>query len=70
MPVVAMRYEKKGYTWNENESLADLAKPERIIQIKEEYLKRTKNYANSCKSDKLVDILASDTGLSCVNCFI
>ena len=66
----AMKYEKNGYTWNENESLKDIAKPERIQQIKEEYLKRTKNNANAFKSDKLVDILAGDTGLSCVNCFI
>ena len=65
-----MRYEKNGYTWNENESLSDIINPGRIQQIKEEYLKRTHNNANAFKSDKLVDIIAGDTGLSCVNCFI
>lgn len=65
----AMNYEKEGYTWNEEESLADIIKPERLIKIKEDYLKRLNNN-NTQKSDKLVDILADDTGLSCVNCFI
>lgn len=66
----AMKYEKNGYTWNENESLSDIINPERIMQIKEDHLKRTKNNANTFKSDRLIDILANDTGLSCVNCFI
>ncbi len=66
----AMKYEKNGYTWNEDESLADIIKPERIQKIKEDYLRKSKNNATALKSDKLIDILADDTVLSCVNCFI
>lgn len=66
----AMEYEKDGYTWNQEESLADLIKPERMQKIKEDYLKKLKYNANAQKSDKLVDILAEDNGISCVNCFI
>jgi 3'-phosphoadenosine 5'-phosphosulfate sulfotransferase (PAPS reductase)/FAD synthetase len=67
---MAQEYEKEGYTWNETESLTDLTKPERIKRIKEDYLKRLETKANSVTSDKLIDILSDDTGLSCVNCFI
>ena len=65
----AMEYEKDGYTWNENESLAELIKPERIQQIKEEHLKKT-NSKPLVKSNKLIDVLDEDEGISCVNCFI
>jgi len=64
----AMKYEKDGFTWNENESLKDIIKPERIIQIKKDHLRKSKRI--STKSNKLVDILNDDTGISCVNCFI
>ncbi len=64
----AMGYEKDGFTWNENESLKDIIKPERIIQIKKDHLRKSKRI--STKSNKLVDILNDDTGLNCVNCFI
>lgn len=35
-----MDFEKGGYTWNQNESLADLIKPERIRQIKLDAIKK------------------------------
>ena len=38
----AMEYEKDGYTWAQGESLEDIIKPKRIEQIKEEYIKRTR----------------------------
>lgn len=43
----AMRYEKpeEGYTWREGESLAELARPERVLQIKQEEEKRRKRAA-------------------------
>jgi hypothetical protein len=64
----AMVYEKDGFTWSE-EPLANLIKPERILKIKEEYIKRTEKSKNSKKSDLLMDILDdSDTG--CASCFI
>jgi len=66
----AMNYEKDGYTWNENESLADLIKPERIHQIKEDHLKKARNKLLSKKSNKLIDVLDDPEGISCVNCFI
>lgn len=64
----AMEYEKDGYTWNESESLSDLIKPERIKQIKEDYLKKNQNKPR-IKSNKLIDVL-DEEGISCVNCFI
>lgn len=35
-----MSFEKDGYTWIQNESLADLIKPERIRQVKLDIIKR------------------------------
>jgi len=64
----AMQYEKDGYTWMQEESLSELIKPDRIQKIKEDYLRKPS--INSYKSTKLVDILAEDSGMSCVNCFI
>ena len=63
----AMEYEKEGYTWMQDERLEDLAKPERITQIKEEFLKRLER--NSTGSPLLVDIL-SDEGEGCAACFL
>jgi hypothetical protein len=65
----AMEYEKEGYTWSE-ESLTDLIKPERIIKIKEEYIKRMERSTNSKKSSYLIDILSDAEGEGCAACFI
>lgn len=64
----AMEYEKSGYTWGQNESLADLIKPERIEQIKKEYLIRKS--ATAPKSPYLLDILDETEGEGCAACFI
>ncbi|MGV3530570.1 MAG: hypothetical protein ACO1OO_16835 [Flavisolibacter sp.] len=64
----AMEYEKDGYTWGEKESLADLIKPERIAQIKKEYLLRQSS--NKPKSPYLMDILDEAEGEGCAACFI
>lgn len=64
----AMEYEKDGYTWGQNESLADLIKPERIEQIKKEYLIRRS--VNQPKSPYLLDILDEAEGEGCAACFI
>jgi 3'-phosphoadenosine 5'-phosphosulfate sulfotransferase (PAPS reductase)/FAD synthetase len=66
----AMEYEKDGYTWNENESLEELSRPERIKQIKEEHLVKVRNKLLAKKSNKLIDVLDDPQGISCVNCFI
>ncbi len=64
----ALEYEKEGYTWNE-EPLSALMKPERILKIKEEYIKRTEK-SNKKKSSYLVDILSDSEGEGCAACFI
>ena len=65
----AMEYEneKEGFTWNQNESLVELTKPERIELIKNEYLKRNKSKA---KSPYLLDILDDAETEGCAACFI
>ncbi|GAB4042848.1 phosphoadenosine phosphosulfate reductase domain-containing protein [Spirosoma jeollabukense] len=68
----ARKYEKEGYTWSERESLAELMKPERIEQIKREYIqkqkKRVEKLANS--SPFLMDKLLDDEPEGCAACFI
>jgi 3'-phosphoadenosine 5'-phosphosulfate sulfotransferase (PAPS reductase)/FAD synthetase len=66
----AMEYEKDGYTWMQGETLQQLIQPERIHQIKEEYLKRTERIAKNKKSPYLVDILDEAEGEGCASCFI
>ncbi len=54
-----MDFEKGGYTWNQNESLADLIKPERIRQIKLDAIKKqeAKRQAGSCRlADNIGDV--------------
>lgn len=63
----AMKYEKDGYTWIQDESLSDLIKPERIIKIKEEYIKRNER---KTKSPYLLDILSDAEEEGCASCFI
>lgn len=65
----AMEYEKDGYTWMQNESLEELIQPERMEQIKEEYIKRMERKAKA-KSPYLVDILDDAEGEGCAACFI
>jgi 3'-phosphoadenosine 5'-phosphosulfate sulfotransferase (PAPS reductase)/FAD synthetase len=65
----AMQYEKDGYTWGQGESLEELMKPERMRQIKTEYLKRMEKKSQS-KSPYLVDILGDAEGEGCAACFI
>ena len=68
----AMEFEKDGYTWNQNESLADLIKPERVRQIKLDAIK--KQEAKRQKgSGKLVDLFGDpeeNNEAFCANCFI
>lgn len=65
----AMIYEKDGYTWMQDERLDDLIKPERIKQIKLDYLKKAAKSSNS-KSPFLIDILQEAEGEGCAVCFI
>jgi len=65
----AMEYEKDGYSWNEKERLEDLIKPERIKQIKHNYLDRVERLKKKKKSEYLIDIFEEDS-INCANCFI
>lgn len=66
---IAQGYEKDGYTWNQDESLIDLIKPERLKQIKEEYLQRISK-KSKVSSPYLKDILEDDNTEGCAACFI
>jgi 3'-phosphoadenosine 5'-phosphosulfate sulfotransferase (PAPS reductase)/FAD synthetase len=65
----AMEYEKEGYTWMQDETLAALIKPERILKIKEDYVKRSEKNTK-LKSPYLLDILDEADGEGCAACFI
>lgn len=64
----AMKFEKDGYTWNQNESLTDLIKPERIRQIKLDVIKRQEENKKKNKGTTLADIFGDE--IMCANCFI
>lgn len=64
----AMAYEKGGYTWIQGETLADLARPERVRQIKLDIIKRQEAARKRQQGDTLVDILGDE--IMCANCFI
>ena len=64
----AMTFEKDGYTWIQGETLADLAKPERVRQIKLDIIKRQEQAREKQQGTTLVDILGDE--LMCTNCFI
>lgn len=64
----AMEYEKDGYNWVQDESLSELIRPERIAQIKREYLKRKSK--DKPKSALLLDILEETESEGCAACFI
>lgn len=65
----ALEYEKDGYTWNQEESLSQLIQPDRINQIKEDFIKRQER-ASNVKSPFLKDILDDEESLGCASCFI
>lgn len=65
----AMKYEKDGYTWGQDESLEELIQPLRIKKIKEDYIKRMEKKSQN-KSPYLIDILSEAEGEGCASCFI
>jgi 3'-phosphoadenosine 5'-phosphosulfate sulfotransferase (PAPS reductase)/FAD synthetase len=64
----AMEYEKDGYTWGQNESLQELIKPERIEQIKLEFIAKRNGMKQS--SSFLLDILDDEEEVGCAACFL
>lgn len=65
---MAMEYEKDGYTWNQEERLEDLIQPERMRQIKVDFIKKSAN--PDPKSPYLLDVLADEEGVGCAACFL
>ena len=63
-----MEYEKDGYTWNQEERLEELIQPQRMKQIKEDFIKKTGNA--TARSPFLLDILDEEEGVGCAACFI
>ena len=66
----AMDYEKDGYTWMQEESLAELINPGRIAKIKEEYIKKTQRNKDNEQSPYLQHILVDAESDGCASCFI
>jgi hypothetical protein len=64
----AMNYEKDGFTWSE-EPLVDLCVPERVKQIKLDYIRKQES-ARSKFGTSWKDELLKQEGLSCPSCFI
>ena len=66
----SMEYEKDGYTWIQGETLAELSRPERVRQIKLDYIKKQENLKAKTVSGLLVDMFDEDDEIPCANCFI
>lgn len=56
------------YTWNSRESLRDLARPERVRQIKEENERRQTWAGKTQADDKLISILEDEEEEGCLIC--
>lgn len=82
----AMKYEKDGYSWIQEESLEMLSRPERVKAIKREHLKRMKRKYNNLQTkvswqddvmgiekkngEDWLDELLDAEGDGCASCFI
>lgn len=64
----AMEFEKDGYTWNQNESLAELSKPERVRQIKLDAIRKQESQKKKI-SKKLIDQIDNEEDEIIENCF-
>jgi len=65
----AMEYEKDGYTWCQDETLADIIKPERTQRIKEDFIKRQAK-AGVTKKDWKDIIFEEAEAEGCAACFV
>lgn len=71
----AMEYERRdpitgiSYTWVQGESLADLCKPERIAQIKEEFERRQQAAQHQKCDNSLMDVFSCDPA-GCLICHL
>jgi 3'-phosphoadenosine 5'-phosphosulfate sulfotransferase (PAPS reductase)/FAD synthetase len=64
----AIAYEKEGYTWMGEETLEELAMPERVAAIKKEHYLRTQR--NKSKDLNWQDQILAAEGTGCDSCFI
>jgi 3'-phosphoadenosine 5'-phosphosulfate sulfotransferase (PAPS reductase)/FAD synthetase len=66
---LAMQYEneKEGFTWNQNESLVTLTQPQRVEEIKRDFLIKSKKRP---KSQYLIDIIEDSEEEGCAACFL
>lgn len=65
----AKTYEIDGYTWMQDETLDELAQPDRVIAIKKEHYLRTHREQSKSAKSWQDDILAAE-GVGCASCFI
>ncbi|WP_158858672.1 phosphoadenosine phosphosulfate reductase family protein [Lunatibacter salilacus] len=65
----AKTYEVNGYTWMQEETLEELAHPERVNAIKREHYLRTHREQSKAIGSWQDDILAAE-GVGCASCFI
>lgn len=66
----AKSYEKDDFSWNQNESLDALSKPERVAQIKRNYLLKNRNKFLKEKQLDWVGNIKKAEGVGCASCFI
>jgi len=72
----AMKYEREDpetgelYTWVQGESLAELARPERIAQIKSDYVKRRATEITVMKDASLLSVFEKQCGEAETGCLI
>jgi 3'-phosphoadenosine 5'-phosphosulfate sulfotransferase (PAPS reductase)/FAD synthetase len=65
----AKTYEIDGYTWMQDETLEELAQPERVVAIKKEHYLRTHREQRKAIAGWQDEILAAE-GEGCASCFI
>jgi len=66
----AVEYEKDGYTWSE-EPLSELMKPDRVNQIKANYIKKTERAKKHAQGQlNWKDEILNSEGIGCSSCFI
>ena len=66
----AIEYEKDGYHWMDNESLEELALPERVEAIKREHYLRMQRQSQKRNMNSWRNEILAAEGVGCASCFI
>lgn len=66
----AMTYETSTWKWNQDETLAELSMPDRIIKIKEDYILKTQRNSIVDSPYMIDNILDAEEEEGCAACFI